>query len=261
MPSPVRTLFVAFQFAALAAFLIFGATLAVVPVAATPIPLPMPSSMDNLDFVTPRSLGNTSEPALVSKTVDEKRDLDLSDLLPGLRKRDINTFVGDIKALNTYYGQMNQHAASFQSLYHQADASSQGSGFEQQCAYHLSEFQNNLGSFQSLLAQMGSDKGLANYDKNNAIETLLKNVVNANKYMLNDVDAMVYQLPAVGSTLGPIVYEIKCILDELLDAVENLTDAILNDIQPILEPLIKQATSTACNSGLQLLGLCILGGL
>ena len=124
---------------------------------------------------------------------------------------------------------------------------------------------------------MGSDKGLANYDKNNALETLLKKVVNANKYLLNDVDKMVYQLPAVGSTLGPselsfqclviiqqlmctvqVVYEIKCILDELLDAVENLTDAILNDIQPLLAPLIQQATSAACNSGLQIAGLCIL---
>lgn len=54
------------------------------------------------------------------------------------------------------------------------------------------------------------------------------------------------------------MYEIKCVLDKVLDAVENLTDAILNAIQPLLAPLIGQATDTACRSGLNLAGLCIL---
>lgn len=114
MPSPVRSLFVAFQFAALAAFLIFGASLTVVPVLASPIPMPMPTLVD---FVTPRSL-NSSEPTSAdeSKPLD-RRDLDLSSILPGLAKRDINTFVGDIQALNTYYGVMNQHASNFRTSF------------------------------------------------------------------------------------------------------------------------------------------------
>jgi hypothetical protein len=54
-----------------------------------------------------------------------------------------------------------------------------------------------------VLAQLGADKGLANYNREDDLETLLKNVVNANKYLLSDVDEMVYKLPAVGGTLGP----------------------------------------------------------
>lgn len=67
----------------------------------------------------------------------------------------------------------------------------------------MTAFRENLNGFQDILAELGADKGLANYDNSDSIETLLKNVVNANKYLLKDVDAMVYELPAVGGTLGP----------------------------------------------------------
>ena len=84
----------------------------IVPVLASPIPMPMSSSTD---FFASRSLSNASAPALEvgSKALDGKRDLNLESLLPGLPRRDVTTFIGDIKTLNNYYGQMNQHAASF----------------------------------------------------------------------------------------------------------------------------------------------------
>ena len=60
-----------------------------------------------------------------------------------------------------------------------------------------------MGGFTSLLAQLGSDKGLANYDKTDSLETLLKNVVNANKDLLKNVTEMSYAIPGLGSTVGP----------------------------------------------------------
>lgn len=56
-----------------------------------------------------------------------------------------------------------------------------------------------------------------------------------------------------------VVYQIKCILDEILDSLEDLTDGLLNDLEPIFRPVIQQATDAACSSGLQLAGLCLLG--
>lgn len=55
-----------------------------------------------------------------------------------------------------------------------------------------------------------------------------------------------------------VVYQIKCILDEVLDAVENLTDAVINAIQPILQSVIVDASKTACNSGIQVAGFCLV---
>ena len=40
--------------------------------------------------------------------------------------------------------------------------------------------------------------------------------------------------------------------------MENLTDAIINAIEPLLQDLIGDASQTACNSGIQVAGLCLV---
>jgi hypothetical protein len=146
--------------------------------------------------------------------------------------------------------------------------------FQQNAAAELAGFDSSLLGIKTILDQLGAEKGLMNYDRTNDIETLLKNVINFNKETLNAVDILVYNLPILGPILGPskaffappfshltnhriVVYEIKCILDDVLNAVENLTDAIINGLQPLLQALIGQASTTACRSGNQILGLCI----
>lgn len=59
---------------------------------------------------------------------------------------------------------------------------------------------------QGILGDLGRDKGLANYDRNNELETLLKNIVNLNKDTLSYVVAIVYEVPLLGSILGPSKY-------------------------------------------------------
>jgi hypothetical protein len=56
-----------------------------------------------------------------------------------------------------------------------------------------------------------------------------------------------------------VVYELKCVLDEILNSVENLTDGLLNAIRPLLAPLIDKYTASACLLGLGLtaLGICV----
>ncbi|KIP11960.1 hypothetical protein PHLGIDRAFT_17778 [Phlebiopsis gigantea 11061_1 CR5-6] len=172
-------------------------------------------------------------------------------------RRDINTVLGDINILNNYYTQMSQHAGNFRRL-SQTPKSARGQNFEQQSADEATAFHTNLLGFQNTLAQLGADKGLANYDKDDDLETVLKDLVNSVKYLLSDIDDMVYDIPDVGPILGPIVYQIKCLLDEVLDAVENLTDAIINAVKPLLQGVIGDASRTACNSGIQIAGLCLV---
>ena len=57
--------------------------------------------------------------------------------------------------------------------------------------------------FQTALAKAGSDKGEANYDNTNDLETILKNTVNLNKNALSAVSVMVYNIPGLGPILGP----------------------------------------------------------
>ena len=109
--------------------------------------------------------------------------------------------------------------------------------------------------FQTALAKAGSDKGEANYDRTNSLETVLKDTVNLNKNTLTAVTVVSYNIPGLGPILGPstfqyplrprvlklpfisVVYDIKCVIDDILDTVENIGDATLNDLRPILEAL------------------------
>lgn len=67
----------------------------------------------------------------------------------------------------------------------------------------ITAYQDNLLGFQTLLAQLGADKGLANYDRANDLETLLKNFVNLNKDTLKSISDLVFAIPDLGPILGP----------------------------------------------------------
>ncbi|KAL5518926.1 hypothetical protein ACEPAH_609 [Sanghuangporus vaninii] len=131
------------------------------------------------------------------------------------------------------------------------------SAFQQGAASRFSSFSSNTQGFSDLFGQLAADKGLANYDKGNELEVMLKDVINANKDALSAVTALVYNIPDLGPILGPIVYEIKCIVDELLDLTENLTDGIFNDMKPMLQGLLGQAAGMTCASQFKVLGLCL----
>ncbi|XP_006454352.1 hypothetical protein AGABI2DRAFT_189622 [Agaricus bisporus var. bisporus H97] len=120
----------------------------------------------------------------------------------------------------------------------------------------LTTYKTSISEFQSALAYLGRDKGLANYNKDDKLETLLKDLVNLHKHTLSYIDVVVYQLPVVGPMLGPIVYDIKCILDEVLNAVENISDGLLNVLDPLLIKTVQDTLLSACSLGLSILGIC-----
>ncbi|KAI0271354.1 hypothetical protein BC834DRAFT_437858 [Gloeopeniophorella convolvens] len=175
------------------------------------------------------------------------------------RSGDINldTVAQNINILNGLYTKANSNANNLQTYSSQASASRQDGAFEQDCASELTAFYTNSRGFQTTLAQLGADKGLAFYNHEDTLETLLKDIVNAHKNVLSSVTELTYSVPVLGPILGPIVYDIKCILDEILDATENLTDAIINACQPTLKLLIGEYGDAACSSGIDLVGICL----
>ena len=54
-----------------------------------------------------------------------------------------------------------------------------------------------------------------------------------------------------------VIYDIKCILDEMLDAIENLTDEIIGACRPFLEGVVGEYNMVACKSGFDAVGKCL----
>lgn len=134
-----------------------------------------------------------------------------------------------------------------------------------------------LDECRDAFAPLSRDKGLANYDRNSDMETFLKNMVNLNKDALNYISELTDSLPILGPLLGPgksstqlaplvthcihsAVYDIKCMLDDILDFTENLTDGLLNDLRPLLQGVITGYGTYVCGpGGMNIAGLCLNG--
>ncbi|KAI0778180.1 hypothetical protein BD413DRAFT_464729 [Trametes elegans] len=182
---------------------------------------------------------------------------DSSTVLP--RNMDTDTAIlNNINILGNMYSQMNDHSSVMNELASESSTEGDNDDVRQQAVSEFTAYHDSLLGVQTVLARLGADKGLANYDRNDDLETMLKNIINTVKNTLSALNILIANIPGIGPVLGPIVYEVKCILDDILNAVENITDGLLNDLEPLLADVIGQATTTACNSGFQLGDLCLV---
>ncbi|KAH9835563.1 uncharacterized protein C8Q71DRAFT_762591 [Rhodofomes roseus] len=265
MPSVNRLLRLALQAACLAA--LTGVTIRSPSAVASPLPMPLWKSRTT-DLVQRSSLatriyddlsyvGNDTRSG-VAKHVIADYDAMPSTSSPQKRQGDAN-LMSNFGLMNTYSTRMTQNAQTINSLASQPEAQ-RSANFNQEYASAVSEFHENFLGFQTVLGELAADKGLANYNQASEMETMLKNMVNAAKYALNDTYNMVNGIPGLGPVLGPVVYQIKCLIDEILDATENMTDALLNDMEnilPLLKALDGQAAQTACAAGIEIANICI----
>jgi hypothetical protein len=57
---------------------------------------------------------------------------------------------------------------------------------------------------------------------------------------------IVFNLPVLGPVLGPIVYDLKCVLDGLLDLSQLQLDGLLNSLSPLLSGLTQNYSESVC---------------
>ncbi|KAI0307746.1 hypothetical protein B0F90DRAFT_1813155 [Multifurca ochricompacta] len=175
--------------------------------------------------------------------------------------------IGDhITALNSYYSKAYTNSQALKACSSQASASaSRQDGvpgrrpleFERECASELTDFHANSQGFKTRLGQLSAAKGRAFYDPHDVVQVLIKDLIDVHKSALDYIVILVYNVPALGPIFGPIIYDIKCIIDEILDATENLTDAIINACKPLLQELVGEYGEAACKSGVEVIGICI----
>ena len=185
--------------------------------------LPQPGLGDTPDVVPILPL-EERDPDHAHSSLDKAAPRDVTppyaDAIPTLLPRNGAGLV-QLDLLNTYYQDMRTQSRnlrmcplSARTLLH-ADGLSLGDygrrardsrndpRFRDGAARELRGFRDNMGRTRGLLGDLGRDKGLANYDRDNDLETLLKDIVNLNKDTLSSVTDIVYEVPLLGTTLGP----------------------------------------------------------
>ncbi|KZT74632.1 hypothetical protein DAEQUDRAFT_139 [Daedalea quercina L-15889] len=265
MPSVTRLLRIALQATCLVA--LANVTIRAPSAVASPLPIPVwkthPTDLVQRSNLTARVYDDLSYVANGTQSGVTKYVIADYDAMPSTappeKRQDDTDILNNFGMLNSYSTEITQNAQTINNLAGQPEAE-RSSDFNQQYMSAISEFHENFLGFQTVLGDLAADKGLANYDKASDMETMLKNTVNAVKYILNDTYQLVNGIPGLGPILGPTVYEIKCLVDEILDATENLTDALLNDLEtlvPALKALDGQAAQTACAAGIEIADICV----
>ncbi|KAI0257619.1 hypothetical protein BJV78DRAFT_1115668 [Lactifluus subvellereus] len=168
------------------------------------------------------------------------------------RSGDINTATGldKIDILSGYYSKAYGNAQNLKAYSSRASSSRQNgaSDFTRECTSELTAFHTNSRGFKTTFDQLSAGKGLAFYDRHSSIETLLKGIIDLHKAILSYTTEILDCDPELGPIFGPIIYDIKCILDEFLDATENITDALLNAYLPVITELSGEYGQVACLS-------------
>lgn len=256
MPSIARSVFLAVQVAAIATLV--GMPMAVTPALGSPLPVALPVWRTYVDLSRRSDLGpgiavkdpqgSSSSLSMGKHTVAEHNAMPVPT-----QKRDADAdFSNNMNRLQSHYQKLNDDSNTMNTLL-DLSSSQRGPDFNQQYYDAFSDLQAQLGGFQDAMAKIAADKGLANYDPNNVVETTLKNTINMVKYSLRTTVEIIKTLPVLGPRLAPIVIQLKCITDELLDAIENLTDGITNNVMPLLQDFGIQE----CDDGIEIFGLCI----
>ncbi|GJE85204.1 S-100 EF-hand domain-containing protein [Phanerochaete sordida] len=139
--------------------------------------------------------------------------------LPVAHRRDLGSALNNlIDIYHNYAVEITHHAETFHRLA-QEPAVGRSADFKQQCATEVSGFLDSLQGFQSALGQLSTDNGLANNAFASPLETLFDNTVTATKDLLRDINALVDEIPTLGSVLDPMVVQIMVITDDMLDEV------------------------------------------
>ncbi|GAA5957612.1 hypothetical protein JCM21900_000767 [Sporobolomyces salmonicolor] len=133
----------------------------------------------------------------------------------------------------------------------------QNSVYQELKAYRGSaESLPGLKELDTALKPLGPDQGLGNFNRNDAVQVLLRTVNESTQNTLESTNLLVYYVPVLGPLVGPILYDIKCIIDDILNAAQYNTDGLLNQLidQPGLELLSSKYATSYCKMAPSLTG-------
>lgn len=169
-----------------------------------------------------------------------------------------------------------------------ANSAYQNSVYNQLKAYRdASTDLTGLSALADALAPLRANNGMANFNRDDPLQVLLRTTVTGMEDTLEAVNLIVYYVPLLGPVLGPIVYDrkscfrsqpatvrlaqaraltssrssclftpsclfaptVKCIIDSILDLGEETIDGLLNELYPELHTLSGNYLSSACAMG------------
>ncbi|KAF9076331.1 hypothetical protein BDP27DRAFT_1314271 [Rhodocollybia butyracea] len=106
---------------------------------------------------------------------------------------------------------------------------------QQSSIYELSLF---LGDLEDIQRCFDGADGLANFNDRSKLEQMIREIIDLLKKVLSYCNAIVKCSSLLSPLVGPLVYELKCFIEWLIDLLENVVDGDWNVILALLRELL-----------------------
>ncbi|KAJ7169891.1 hypothetical protein C8R46DRAFT_1265700 [Mycena filopes] len=192
-----------------------------------------PATTNALASPLSRAFPANSPSSLLARVVTKHTDADFVARAPATTPAARNQSASEYTArMGVLHDKMGRNAANMKRYAAQAKSKrtrdANELAYQQLCTTEVTHYNKNFADFRGLLVLIPDDAGLLCYDRDDSLETYLKDIVN---YKQN------HALPILGPLLAPLMYALKCTTEDILDVVENFTDCLLATIGPILQAL------------------------
>ncbi|KAJ7038186.1 hypothetical protein C8F04DRAFT_371690 [Mycena alexandri] len=206
---------------------------------------------------------NSPSSLLAARVVTKHTDADLVARAPTTTPAATRnqTASDHVKRIHDLSVKMKGNAANMKRYAAQAkskrtrDAS--GLAFQQLCTTEVTRYNDNFADFRGILVLLPNDAGLLCYDRTDDVETYLKDIINAHKEIVAATVEIVDCIPILGPILAPLMEQVKCLVDEILDIVENYLDCLFAMVGPLLQSLGLGPVADSLTSLLCSLGVCL----
>ncbi|GAA6002794.1 hypothetical protein JCM10207_007685 [Rhodosporidiobolus poonsookiae] len=158
-------------------------------------------------------------------------------------------------SLTTTSSSMNKHEQKIKSLAAQArkykktrkSSEFQNSVYQELKAYRgCAQSLPGLREIDAALKPLAGDQGLDNFNRADPLQVAIRTVNESAQNTLEAVNLIVFNIPTLGAPLGILLYDIKCILDDLLNISQLHADGLLNELAPALRGLTMNYSNSIC---------------
>ncbi|KAG6902865.1 hypothetical protein C0995_010034 [Termitomyces sp. Mi166 len=109
--------------------------------------------------------------------------------------------------------------------------------FQRKYITQLNTFHSNILKQQAALSAMVDEKhstigGRSDHNADHALEKLLRKVIMVDKQVLEDFGKLAEAVPVLGPYLAPVAYDVKCLVDAVLNYSRDFLVGILKDLPP-----------------------------
>ncbi|GAA5972704.1 hypothetical protein JCM11641_002984 [Rhodosporidiobolus odoratus] len=175
--------------------------------------------------------------------------------LPGGSTLNLVSLDAILGSLNLGATQMTEHEKNIKTMAAKArkyKKTRMSSAFQDSVYRELKAYRGSAQSLPGLkeldaaLRPLAGDQGLDNFNRDDPIQVAIRTINESAQNTLESINLIVFNLPVLGATLGPILYDIKCILEDLLNITQLQVDGLLNELTPELQGLTRNYRGSIC---------------